>query len=262
MNKFFKIICVTVSFFLSSQAFAQNPKKIVELAQETVKLKGAEAISTMEIFDSKGRRRVRKLAQITRLFNNGKTEKKLIRFLSPADIKGTGFLTFDYETKDDDMWLYMPALRKTRRIVSSEKSKNFMGSEFSYSDMSFPNLDEFKYKLIKEEQAEGVACFVIDIVPLDEDIADEYGFSRKTVWISKKIHVIRKALYYDLDGTLEKEFNVKSVKLIDKKGKKYRPMHLVMRNVQNKRHSVLKINKIKFSPGVKVSYFSPRYLER
>ncbi len=77
----------------------------------------------MIIIDKKGRERVRDTAQITKLYNKGETEKKLIRFLSPADVKGTGFLTFDYEDKDDDMWLYMPALRKVRRIVSSEKIK-------------------------------------------------------------------------------------------------------------------------------------------
>ncbi|MBA7694142.1 hypothetical protein ES703_102749 [subsurface metagenome] len=113
-----------------------SAKQIMDRSFEATKLKGSEAVSTMTIIDSKGRDRVRRIAQVTKLYNSGDTEKKLIRFLSPADVKGTGLLTFDYKVKDDDMWLYMPALRKTRRIISSEKGKSFMGSDYNFSTIN------------------------------------------------------------------------------------------------------------------------------
>ena len=99
-----------------------SAKQIVDKSFQTTKLVGSEMLSTLTIIDNRGRERVRKIATVSKLYNNGKTEKRLIRFLSPADVKGTGLLTFDYENKDDDMWLFMPALRKTRRIVSTEKA--------------------------------------------------------------------------------------------------------------------------------------------
>ncbi len=256
-------LSVLFTFILFCTGYSDsNPRAIVEKAQNTVKLRGAEAISTLTIFDSKGNRRVRNTAQITKLYDNGKTEKKLIRFLSPADVKGTGFLTFDYENRDDDMWLYLPALRKTRRIISSEKSKNFMGSEFSYSDMSFPSIDDFNYKSVGTETAGDEKCWKIEILPKDDDRADEYGFSKKTVWIAKKDNVIRKAVYYDLTGELHKKLTVKNIRLIDTAGEKYRAMHMTMINIQNNRKSILEVQKIKFNPHVKNSYFSSRYLER
>ena len=239
-----------------------DARKIVDRSYKAIKLSGAESLSTMTIIDSKGRKRIRKIAAVSKLYDNGQTEKRLIRFLSPADVKGTGLLTYDYEKRDDDMWLFMPALRKTRRIVSREKSKNFMGSEFSYADMTPSSLDDFKYKMLGEKEEEGEPCWVIEIIPADDDIADENGFSRKVVYIAKKDYVMRKAIYYDLDGELYRELTVKEVKEVDKKNHKYRPMHMIMVNKQNGRKSILKVDEIQFTPNVKDEYFTLRYLER
>lgn len=237
-------------------------KQIMDKAFEVTKLAGSEAVSTMTIIDRKGRERVRQIAMVTKLFDSGDTEKRLLRFLSPADVKGTGLLLFDYKEKDDDMWLFLPALRKTRRIVSSERAKSFMGSEFSYADMAPPILDEFTYKILGEKEAEGTLCWEIEMVPVDEDIADENGFSKRIAWIAKKDFVIRKAVYYDLDGELHKELAVKGIKELDPKNHKYRPMHMIMVNKQNSRKSILIVNEIQFNPNIKDNYFTTRYLER
>lgn len=253
-------ILITSSVIESQENLAAE--QIVDRSFKATKLAGSETISTLTIIDNKGRERVRKIAGVSKLYDNGATEKRLIRFLSPADVKGTGLLTFDYEKKDDDMWLYMPALRKTRRIVTSEKAKNFMGSEFSYADMTPPILDDFTYKILGEQEVEGTLCWEIEIVPVDDDIADENGFSKRIVHIAKKDFVIRKAIYYDLDGELHKELAVKEVKELDTKNHKYRPMQMIMVNKQNGRKSILMVEKIQFNPNVKDEYFTTRYLER
>lgn len=241
---------------------AKDARSIVEKSQETVKLKGVEAITRMTIFDKKGRKRVRQIAQVSKLYDNGKTEKKLLRFLAPAEVKGTGFLVFDYEKKDDDMWLFMPALRKTRRIISSEKAKSFMGSEFSYSDINLPTIGDFKYKLLGEEKVKGQLCWVIEMIPNNDDIADENGFSKKITYIAQKDNVVRRSIYHDLDTSLHKEMNVLSVKELDPKNQKYRPTHMVMVNKQNGRQSELIVEKIQYNPKVKDNFFTTRYLER
>ena len=237
-------------------------KQIADKSFQVTELAGSEAVSTMTIVDSKGRERVRKIAQVTKLYDKGDTEKKLIRFLAPADVKGTGLLTFDYKEKDDDMWLYMPALRKTRRIISSEKAKSFMGSEFSYADITPPTLDDFNYINLGEQETGGALCWKIEMLPLDDDIADENGFSRKLSFIGKADFVIRKAIYYDLDGELLKELEVKEIRELDTKRHKFRPIHMIMVNKQNDRKSILKVDQIQFSPDVKDAYFTTRYLER
>ncbi len=258
----FFLICVSaVSFPLDAQDDL-TAKQIVDRAFKATKIAGAEAVSTLTIIDSKGRERVREIAMVSKLYDDGKTEKRLIRFLSPADVKGTGLLTYDYEKEDDDMWLFMPALRKTRRIVSSEKAKNFMGSEFSYADMTPPTLDDFTYTILGKSEAEGVVCWEIEVIPVNDDVADENGFSKRVIHIAKDNFVIRKAVYFDLDGELHKELNVKEIREIDPKDHKYRYIHMVMSNKQNDRKSIMKVNEIQFNPNVKDDYFTTRYLER
>jgi len=264
--KKYKVLVVVFSIFLVSSGLKSeenlSAKQIVDKSFQTTKLAGSEMLSTMTIIDSRGRERVRKIATVSKLYDNGDTEKRLIRFLSPADIKGTGLLTFDYENKDDDMWLFMPALRKTRRIVSTEKAKNFMGSEFTYADMTPPILDNFTYEKLGEEDVAGTSCWKIEMMPVDDDVADENGFSKRISFIAKKDFVIRKAVYYDLDGELHKELSVENIKEIDIKNHKYRPMRMVMVNKQNARKSVLNVDEILFNPEVKDEFFTTRYLER
>ncbi len=259
------IILFSVLFSASSGiSFQENltAKQIVDRAFKATKLEGSESLSTMTIIDEKGRERVRKISALSKLYDNGSTEKRLIRFLSPADVKGTGLLTYDYEDKEDDIWLFMPALRKTRRIVSSEKAKNFMGSEFSYADMTPSRLDDFNYRLLDEKEIGGVSCWEIEISPLNEDIAEENGFSKRIVFIAKQDFIIRKAIYYDLDGELHKELEVKEVKEIDTQNHKFRPVHMVMVNKQNGRQSILKVDEIQLKSDLKDEYFTMRYLER
>ena len=252
-------------FIFQFTLFAQDnltAYEIVDRAQGAIKVKGVQGLSVMQIIDQKGRKRVRKIKQVTKLFDNGDTEKRLLRFVAPADVKGIGLLTFDYKDKDDDLWIYMPALRKTRRIVSTEKAKNFMGSEFTYSDMTPPSLNDFNFKHLGQEEVNGVLCYKIEWIPVDEDIAEENGFSRRITFIGKQDFVIRKSIYYDLDGELLKELVVYKIKELDTKDHKFRAMHLEMTNHQNGRKSVLINEELEFSPSVQNDYFTTRYLER
>jgi hypothetical protein len=156
----------------------------------------------------------------------------------------------------------MPALRKTRRIVSTEKAKNFMGSEFTYADMTPPILDDFSYDILGEEDVAGTNCWKIEMIPVDDDVADENGFSKRISFIAKQDFVIRKAIYFDLDGELHKELAVENVKEVDTQNHKYRPTRMVMVNKQNGRKSVLNVDEIQFNPEVRDDFFTTRYLER
>jgi len=256
------IISLVFSVMILKAQSSLTAQQIQEKSIYATQAAGVEAVATMIIIDNKGRQRIRKIAQISKLYENGQTEKKLIRFLAPADVKGTGFMTFDYRKKDDDKWLYMPALRKTRRIVSSENAKSFMGSEFSYADMTPLTIENFTYKILGEEEINDIQCRTIEIIPKDDDIADENGFSKKISYIGKQDFVIRKAEYFDLDKELHKEFTVHEIKEIDPENNKYRLIQMVMKNVQNGRQSIMKVEKIQFTPKVKDEYFTIRYLER
>ncbi|MBL6975830.1 MAG: outer membrane lipoprotein-sorting protein [Deltaproteobacteria bacterium] len=222
---------------------------------------GSESVMTLTIINKSGQKRVRKLATVSRLFDDG-TEKRIIRFIKPADVKGAGLLTFDYSKKDDDMWFFMPSLRKTRRIVASEKAKNFMGSEFTYADIAPSSLEDFTYKVLGSEKVDGVDSWILEARPKTEDVADKNGYSRRVAHIGKKDFVIRRATYYDLDGELHKEFVAKDIKEIDTTKHRFRPLDLSMTNKQNGRRSVMTIDDIKLRTDVPDDYFTTRSLER
>jgi len=236
--------------------------EIIEKSREASKISGMEVLSTLKIFDNRGRERTRETSMASRLFDKGETEKRIIRFRSPADVEGTGILIFDYEEKNDDMWIYMPALRKTRRIVSTEKGKSFMGSEFSNADMSAPSMDYFNTRLSGTEAVDGADCWKLELIPVTDNIADEFGFSKKITWIGKEDYVTRKAEYYDLDGELLKVLTASGIKNVDPAAKKYLATRMEMHNIQSGRKSVFIMDNIQFNPQVSEDYFTISYLER
>ena len=244
-----------------ASAAGPSARDIMDKVALTRKLDGSEAVVKMLIV-SDGQTRERKITMATKLYDGGKTEKRIYRFLSPADVQGTGVLVFDYETQADDVWIYLPALRKTRRIVSSQKSQSFMGSEFTYGDLNIPPLDDFNYTLVKEEDYGGESCFVIDVLPKKKETGDEEGYSKKTYWVSKAKFAIRKGLYYDAGGALLKELKTEDIKLLDPKKNRYRAMKMEMTNKKNGRKSVFESEKVTLAPDTKDEFFTPRYLER
>ena len=254
---------ILILFLLSFTNENNDAVSIINKSFTINKMDGSEAVSKLIIRDSKGRERIRKTSMATKLYDNGKTEKKIIRFVEPADVKGTSMLTYDYQDKDDDMWIYLPALRKTRRIVSSEKGKSFMGSEFTNADMVMPTMEDFTFIMLNEsENVANVECWKIEMSAKNDDVIDEYNYSKRIVWIGKKDYVVRKAEIYDINDEVLKEMTVKKIQLVDQKNKKYIPTHMYIKNVQNDRSSEMIIEKIIYNPNVKDEYFTLSYLER
>ncbi len=241
-------------------ASAQNPKDIVKKSHDVVKVSSFEAVSTLTITDSKGNRRVRKNSMASISEPDG-TEKRIIKFISPAEVKGTGILIFDYPEKSDDMWIYLPAIRKTRRIVSKEKSKSFMGSEFSNANMTAPGLEDFSYELKGEEDLNGYSCFMIESTPVSTDLEDEYGYARSVSWVDKDNYLVHKTLYYDFDGELFKTITNKEFKKLEEGEGKYMVTHMYASNHSNNRSSEMVMNKVAVTSTSK-SYFTVAYLER
>ncbi|MBN1306392.1 MAG: outer membrane lipoprotein-sorting protein [Chitinispirillaceae bacterium] len=238
-----------------------DAKQIMTRSQEATKMDGSESVATLTIFDNKGNKRIRRFSSASKKYPDGVT-KMIMRFLEPADVKGTGILTFDNETGDDDMWIYMPALRKTRRIVSAEKTKSFMGSEFSNADITSPNIDDYTYKLLGSENVRDLKCWKIETFPVNGGIAQSSGYSKKIMWVAEKDNMARKTEYYDIDGELLKTLDIRKVKLLDEKNGKYQAIDLTITNVQNNRKSEMKMDTIIFNPTVSDEFFTTRYLEK
>lgn len=247
-----KILVVIGCVSFMSKLNGQDARQIADRASHSVDLESMEMVATLTIQDSKGNERVRQIATATKKFDGA--TKTMMKFLSPAEVKGTTMLIYDYEGKEDDMWVYLPALRKTRRIVSSEKAKSFMGSEFSNADMSKPNMDDFSYKLLGSETANGKDCWKIESKCLDEDIEDENGFSRKIVYIEKSTYLPQKMEYYDLDGELYKIMTISDYR--KQSNGEYFAYSMIIENIQNKRKSIMKVDKFQMGSSMSESSFS------
>lgn len=185
-------------------------------------------------------------------------EKRFIRFIEPADVRGTAMLVVDNRNLMDEMWIYLPALKKTRRIVSAEKGKSFMSSEFSNADMSSPTLSDF---INKHTGASGTNNqWIIESIPADEDKADEYGYSKKVTYISLDKCQILKMEFYNIDNELFKTIEIKSI--FPLQDGKYMIKNMVASNLVTNRKSEILFNNINERIKVEDSFFSLQNLER
>jgi len=148
----------------------------------------------------------------------------------------------------------MPALRKTRRIVSSEKGNNFMGSEFSNADMSKPNMNDFSYKILGTETVNGKICWKIEAKCLNEDIEDENGFGRKVITIEKNTYLTQRIEYYDFDDELLKIMSISDYKKQTNGG--YFAFRMEMQNTQSGRRSILLIDKLQLGTELSENSFA------
>jgi outer membrane lipoprotein-sorting protein len=215
---------------------------------------------TMKLINKKGNERIRKVIQFKKTNDKGQ-QKTLIRFLSPADVKGTGLLTIEHSDGDDDQWLYLPALRKVRRISASNKSDNFVGTDFSYQDLKSEQMENYQYTLLKEENINGTDCFVVEAVPNNDKEKKESGYSKRILWISKDNYVALQIYYYDKKGELFKEYKANDIRLIDG-ANKWRAHKIEMENHKKNHQTFLNYNNFLINKGIKDNLFTERYLKR
>jgi hypothetical protein len=200
---------IAMSININSHAQKLTGRDIVEKAYNLPTGKDRTSILTMTLTNSNGSTRVRKIKQFTKDFGN--VEKSIMFFLSPADVRNTSFMNWSYDSdKPDDQWIYLPALKKIKRISSDSKSDYFMGSDFTYDDLGDRKLDADVHKLLREETVDGIACYVVESVPKDED----YMYSKTITWIRKENFVGLKKEFYDEDGELLKTLSIKKVENI------------------------------------------------
>lgn len=153
----------------------------------------------MILRDRKGQESTREL-EIRTLEVDGDGDKLLSVFHSPRDVRGTALLTFSHGAAPDDQWLYLPALRRVKRIASNNKSGPFMGSEFAYEDISTNEVEKYRYRYVRDEDFSGIDCFLIERYPVDR----HSGYTKQRVWVDKDEYRERKVDYYDRKGQLLK----------------------------------------------------------
>ena len=183
-------------------------------------------------------------------------DKTLITFHFPRDIKGTGLLTYEHIEKGDDQWLYLPAVKRVKRIASENKSGSFVGSEFSYEDISSTKPQKYTYKYLREDTYEGQPVWVSERYPK----FSSSGYTKILSWVNQSNYQTVKQEFFDRKGALLKIETVKGLTLYLEKY--WRPKEVMMENVQTKKSTILDFTDWKFQQGLKESLFTKRSLER
>jgi len=146
----------------------------------------------MVLINTAGKETIRRL-HVKNLEVKNDGDKSLAVFDAPADVKGTAFLSHTHITKDDDQWLYLPSLKRVKRISPTNKTAPFMGSEFSYEDLASVEVEKYKYKYIGSELLNKRKVFILERYPLDANT----GYSRHVVWVDQKRYIPLKTEFYD-----------------------------------------------------------------
>lgn len=183
-------------------------------------------------------------------------DKSLTVFNSPKDVKGTAFLSFSHPTSNDEQWLYLPALKRVKKISSRNKSGSFMGSEFSFEDLTSFEIEKYTYKYIKDETINGIDCWVIENYPKDK----YSGYKRRVVWIDKAEYRTQKTDFYDRKNTLLKTLTMSDFKQY--LNKFWRASKLEMVNHQSGKSTLLTWENYKFQQDLNEKDFNKNALKR
>lgn len=255
-----QIVMLLALGLLPPVLLAQTPEqKGLEIAKEADKRDtgwgDSRAAMKMILRNRQGDKSEREI-RVRTLEVQGDGDKSLTIFDHPADVAGTAFLSYTHATEPDDQWLYLPALKRVKRIASANKSGPFMGSEFAYEDISSQEIEKYKYKYIRDEQLDGVETFVIERYPQYE----HSGYTKQVVWIDKQHYRVQKVDYYDRKGAELKTLTFKDYKqYLDKY---WRADQMDMVNHQNGKSTTLLWSDYKFRNGYTERDFDRNTLKR
>ena len=216
----------------------------------------------MEMTDRHGKKRVRETRAFRKYF--GDEKRTAIFYLKPKNIKDTAFLTYDYaeKEKDDDQWLYLPAMRKVRRISASDRGDYFLGTDLSYEDIKLEtrvSLKDYTRKTLSESEVDGVHCYLVEETAIDSDTAEELGHSRRESCVDDNIWMVRKSQFWDLQNKL---FKTTYFRDISKVQGIWTAHKIEVENHKTGHNTVFTFSEVDYSEAVNDKVFTQNALKR
>lgn len=241
-------LLVTLSFGMSNQEVADK------VDHQMHGFKDSQALMKMILINSNHEQSIRTM-RIKILEKKG-GDKSLIEFLTPNDVKGTKFLSYEHIDKDDDQWLYIPSLKRVKRIASRNKSGSFMASEFSYEDLSAFNMHKYRYQgSAKEGELDGKKVLIMQRVPK----LKSSGYSKIVSYVDQENFLLLKSEYFDKKGKLLKVSKTSDYIKIEGL---WRVGKIEMKNVQKDKETILIWSKQKIKTGLSDKDFHRRVLKQ
>jgi outer membrane lipoprotein-sorting protein len=249
------ILCVVFVVAASGLVYSQDAASIVDKSRNRIQAATVSTRSLMVITGKDGKTSERRLDQYSK-DDAGGNNRTVVAFLEPASVAGTRFLTIENTGKDDDRWIYLPELKKVRRLAASEGSGSFMGTDLSYDDVSSMDrkADLDNHRLLREEKLNGADCYVIESTPKDSS----YQYSKMVLYIDKSTYVNYQVELYDKRGTHVKTMEV--VTLADVQGR-LTPMVTKLSTLGAGTSTTINVQMIQYDSNVPESVFTTAYLE-
>jgi hypothetical protein len=260
-----RILLPILTLLLANNGLAMDAREIMQKVYD--REDGNNAVMDMEmlLIDSKGDQRQRVVKSWRRdAGQQGKDTETIMFFVEPADVKNTGFLTYDYDdsAKDDDQWLYLPALKKTKRIASSDKSSSFMGTDFTYADMTERDINNYSYTLLKEDVVEGSKVWVIESVPANDKEREETGYSKSVAFVRQDNFVVVRGVSILQTGGKVKYMEIRKLEQIDGIWVGTETVMTTKKDKTVEHQTVLKSRNIQFNQPLQNDFFTTRRLEQ
>ena len=232
-----------------------DPVEIMKTAHLNLYYMGDDgrAVVVMKLVDKKGKERVRKFIMYRLDIEEGGQQKYYTYFLEPSDVRRTSFMVWKEPEKDDSRWIYVPSVDLVRRISANDKGSSFVGSDFSYEDVSGRHWTDDDHTLVKEEELNGKMAYVIESVPRGKD-----AFAKKITWVSQEDMVPLREEYYDKKDRLVKVFEAMEVTEVDG----YLTVTVrKMTDVKKNHYTIVDFSDIQYDVDVADELFTDRYLQ-
>jgi len=253
-----RYLFVLLMLLLPLNVFAVTGEEVMKKSQASFLYQGKDfkARVVMKLISKGGAERIRELTMLRKNYGEpGGDQKIFMYFFKPADVKDMTFMVYKYPAKDDDRWLFVPAINMVRRIAAQDKTSSFVGSDFTYEDVSGRDIQDDNHSILREEKLGGRDCYVVKSAPRAADV----DYSYKLSWVDKGNFLPLKEEYYDKRGELYKAFSadeVKNIKGFPTVTKKK------LKNLQSGHSTEVTYIKSDYNIGVEDSLFSERFLKQ
>jgi uncharacterized protein len=253
---------VLLSATPSATAQEIGSAELMEKNYQATRLSSSISEASFRLVSASGQERLRKTFGVTKLQSDGVANRRVIRFLAPSDVRNTTTLLVENPGRDDEIWVYLPALKKARRLASNNKKNSFVGTDLSFGDLVGHKAADWNHKIVRTDTWGGIAVTVVESTPKTPEVAGDSGYSKRVSWVGKENYVSLKVDFHDAGGALLKTLENSRLKLVDTAQKKYQPMDIVVKNHQTGHTTYLTMERFDANTPVAESYFAASYLEK
>lgn len=253
---------ITLPTPTQAQAAALSADEVMQRNHQATRLDSSISEATFRLVSPSGQERVRKTFGATRLRADGVSNRRLVRFLSPSDTRNTATLLLENAQGDDEIWVYLPALKKARRLAASNKKSSFVGTDLSYGDMSGHKPADWTHRLLRNDSLGGVGVYVVESAPKTPEVAADSGYARRISWVARDSFAALKVEFFDPAGAPLKTVESSEWKQVDAARHKWQAMQVKVSNQQTGHTTHIHIDRFEANVPVADEVFSVRSIEK